>query len=98
MPDYGPRTDAEESADNARREARQRGDARCDLQALAEKVGACLRGIRLSDHAIACVSEQLCEQLISDPNFSPALDANADPSGYAIAERAMIRAANRGES
>lgn len=99
MFDYGPRTDAEESSDNARFEARQRGEARCDLQVLAGEIGEVLRGLDLSNHKISCISEILCEQLLDHQTYSAALNWEGNgPDGYAIAEGAMIRAAAKQEA
>jgi len=86
----------EQPSANERYEARMRGDARCDLAALAEEVGKTLRGLDLSNHAIACVSEQLCEQLLDHQSYRAAFADCGD--GHAIAERVMIRAAAKQEA
>jgi hypothetical protein len=90
--DYGPRTDAEESAQTERYEGEARADAMCAIRELAEEVGKVLQGLRLSDSAIECISETMCEQLLDHSGYRAAFDSSGD--GHGIAERAMIRAAS----
>ena len=93
MPYDGPRTLAEEREENARYEARARGDARCELETLCENIGKQLPSHAFHADNIGLVSDMVCECLYEHPEYKAILADGPGVDGYEIAADAMKRGA-----
>jgi hypothetical protein len=77
-----------------RAEARLRGDTRCDLIALCEDIGGRLADLNLSENALGCFADALCEELYQHPHYrSIFVDFGQSSDSYKLAEMAMARGA-----
>jgi len=71
------------------------GDARCDLVAIIEKVGAALPNGAIDNNGLSAIAEAICESLLEDVDLRHAFDPTARVDAYDLASEALIRVAGR---
>lgn len=73
----------------------QVGNARCDLIAIIEKVGAALPNGAIDNNGLSAIAEAICEGLFEDVDLRHAFDPTACVDTYDLASEALIRVAGR---
>ena len=77
---------------NERETIREQDEIRCKAHDAARKAGEALKGLGLSERSLEIIAESLCEELISDDYFAPALEALH--GSYASIGAALVNAAS----
>lgn len=76
-----------------REAAQERYEARTDLIKRATAIGTALVGTGIERSQIACISEAICEELISVRYYEAILSNGPAVDGYDLAHEAMLKAA-----
>ena len=58
-----------------RETTREQDDIRCKAHDAARRAGDALKGLGLSERSLEIIAESLCEELIQDDYYAPALEA-----------------------
>ena len=73
--------------------SRARGDARCDLVAMFERIGAALPKRKFSADALERIADAICEELYDDPDYACIMSDGHAIDAYRLAGEALKRAA-----